>query len=146
MAASNPYYAYYLQQIGSGDYYKSHITVQRGRGWLGNLFRSAWSYLRPLATSAAKHVGAEALHTSSNIVRDAMENPSLPLSEIAKLRGREGLNKLASRAPDILAGRGGRQRLKKRVKRQTLPRRRERRTVPKKQFPAIRDLFSPPSP
>lgn len=146
MASANPYYEYYVQQMGSGDYYRSHIAVQRGRGWLGNLFRNAWGYLRPLAASAAKHIGAEVLHTGSNIVRDAMDNPSRPIGEIAKIRSKEGFNNLATRAPDILAGRGGR---KRRATRQSPVRRRERRTprqLPSRKPPAIRDLFSPPSP
>ena len=78
MATTNPYYQYYVEQMGSGDYYRSHIGIQRGHGWFGNLFRNAWSFLRPLATNAVKAVGKEALYTGSNIVHDAIDNPNTP--------------------------------------------------------------------
>lgn len=145
MATANPYYDYYVHQMGSGDYYRSHIAVQRGKGWLGNLLRSAWSYLKPVATSAAKHVGREMLSTGANIVRDSLDNPDQRLSDILKTRGKEGLVKLRERTPDILAGRGRRPKARKRLARQTPVRRRVRRT-PRKQTAAIRDIFSPVSP
>lgn len=138
MATANPYYQYYVAQMGSGDYYRSHIAVQRGRGWLGNLFKSAWTFLRPLATTAAKSVGKEMLLTGSNIVHDAITNPDTPLGDIAKTRGQEGFKRLSDR---VQSGKGVR---KRRAGRQTAARRRGGRT--RRRVPAIRDLFSPPSP
>lgn len=139
MATTNPYYQYYVEQMGSGDYYRSHIGIQRGHGWFGNLFRNAWSFLRPLATNAVKAVGKEALYTGSNIVHDAIDNPNTPLAQIAKERSREGFKRLAER---VQSGKGVR---KRRAPRQTAVRRRTERT-PRRRAPAIRDLFSPPSP
>lgn len=138
MATANPYYQYYVEQMGSGEYYRSHIAVQRGRGWLGTLFKNAWSFLRPLATTAAKSVGKEMLLTGSNIVHDAITNPDTPLGDIAKARGQEGFKRLSDR---VQSGKGVR---KRRAARQTAARRRGRRT--RRPVPAIRDLFSPPSP
>lgn len=139
MASTNPYYQYYVEQMGSGPYYRSHIGIQRGHGWLGNLFRNAWSFLRPLATNAAKAVGKEVLYTGSNIVHDAIDNPDTPLAQIAKERGMEGLKRISER---VQSGKGVR---KRRAIRQTAARRRTERTRHRR-VPAIRDLFSPPSP
>ena len=149
MAGENPYFAYYEAQMGSGalPYYHSRFTVQGGRGWIGNLFRGAWSYLRPLLGTA----GAEAVRTGTNIVRDVMANPSEPIKEIAKRRGREGLSNLAHRAGDSLSGRGVRVRRKRLAQKQLGRRGRRNAAVTAPQYrrnlvPAIRDLFSPPSP
>jgi hypothetical protein len=153
MASENAYYLYYKrQQEGSGavePYYRSHFGVQSGRGWLGNLMGSAWSYLRPILNSAAKEIGSEFRNTGSNILGDV------------KQRGREGVSRLVEKAVTSLSG-GGARRKRKRVQSKTPGRKRRitPATVPKKRRKkkgkntpglaappgSIRDIFSPPTP
>lgn len=157
MATQNPFYIYYTSQLGGSalPYYQSRFGVQGGRGFLGNLFRDAWSYLRPILGSAAKQVGAETLNAGSNILREVIASPNEPVKEIAKRHGRAGLANLAASAHRKLSGRGRR-------KRQSSSGPRRARAVPAKvkrtgrsarrppaQNPrtsTIRDIFSPVSP
>lgn len=159
MDAKNAYYDYYRNQMGSGDseYYRSRFGVQSGRGYWGNLMRGAWRFLRPLMGSAAKHVGAEALHTGSQIIRDSIASPNEPIGDIARRRGRDSIAKLAQTAASKLSG-GGSSRQRKRKPKKAVAaqlsigrrggkssRGSRRRTVVSR-TPNIRDIFSPPSP
>lgn len=161
MDAKNAYYAYYRNQIGSGapEYYQSRFVVQRGRGYWGNLMRGAWRFLRPLMGSAAKHVGAEALHTGSQIIRDSIASPNEPIGDIARRRGRDSIAKLAKTAAAKLSGgssSSSRQRKRKPKKagatqlatgrRGGKSSRGSRRRSDIARTPNIRDIFSPPSP
>ncbi len=157
-------------------YYQSRFAVQGGRGIFGNLLKGAWGFLRPLFGSAAKHLGAEALSAGSNIVRDSIASPGEPVADIARKRAREGLANLANRAASALTGSGKRtrrkapsaktprkkQKMKKKNKTQSgsdaMQYARTRRTSQStrgrrrggsssiNRAPAIRDIFSPPSP
>jgi len=101
MASANPFFAYYASQTGGGaplPYYSSRFRVQAGRGWFGNLFRSAWSYLRPLVSNAAKQAGAEAMHVGSNIMQDVLANPNEPMKSVIGRHGKEGLMSIAKAA------------------------------------------------
>jgi len=175
MERVNPYYAYYTAQIGGGGsslpYFRSRFRVQAGRGWFGNLFRSAWSHLSPLVSNAAKHAGAEALHVGSNMMKDVIANPNESLKSVISRQGKEGLMKIAKAAAagarpahpsaadqsgaNVQSGKG------RISRRQSAPRRRRARTAPtrglssrrrrQRQQPlpnnsSIRDIFSPPSP
>jgi hypothetical protein len=148
MASENAYYMYYKrQQEGSGalePYYRSHFGVQAGRGWLGNLFGSAWGYLRPILSSAAKELGAEARNTGTQILQDVRQ------------RGREGVSRLADKAVASLSGAGARRKRKRqqsnsagRKRRITPPPKKKRRkknqgaAAPQPPTPSIRDIFSP---
>lgn len=160
MATDNPFFVYYASQAGAGSslpYYSSKFRVQAGRGWFGNLFRSAWSYLRPLVSSAAKHAGAEALHVGSNIMQDVLANPNEPVRSVIGRHGKEGLMSIAKAAAagartsngQSGKGRSNRRQLGSR-RRQTrvavsrgVPRRRKQ---PPPSASTIRDIFSPPSP
>lgn len=164
MASNNAYYKYYSAQLGGGTvpYYHSKFIVQGGHGWFGNIFRSAWGLLRPLA----KHIGSEALNTGGNIMREAMSAaPQADIREIVKRQGREGLANLAQKAASTLRGRGGGCHRKRRRRAQTPAVRRGRRTTaavaaaatPRRRrrrrkktstssAPGIRDIFSPPTP
>lgn len=169
MHTTNPYFLYYSSnQVGRGvtfPYYRSSIRVQRGHGLFGNFLRSAWSVLRPLFTGAAKHVGAEALRQSSNVIGDVIDSPSQPLGDIVRRRGKEAVSNLtqtaihklkgggmgkggrvsksnrrqpgSARAVLVKVGRGAR----KKKKGTTRPTRKTKR-----QIPSIRDIFAPPSP
>lgn len=173
MDPNNPYYAYYKAQTGSGSapYYQSRFAVQGGRGVFGNLLRGAWGFLRPLFGSAAKHIGAEALTQGSNIIKDTISSPNESVANIARNRSQEGLANLAKKAVSALTGSGGHPRRttssssprkKKKIKRnsmsgsgsaQSSAKRRASRTTRGRgrgtgltNRPAIRDIFSPPSP
>lgn len=156
MEPINPFFAYYTSQVGSGaPYYQSRFHIQAGRGWFGNLFRSAWSYLRPLVTGAAKHAGAEALNVGSNMMKEVIANPDASLKDVIGRQGKEGLTSIAKAA---LAGARAGQSGKGRGRRQSLARRRQGRSVrtnavkrkrrarPLPSASTIKDIFSPPSP
>ena len=168
MHTTNPYFLYYsANQVGRGNtfpYYRSSFRVQRGHGLFDNFLRSAWSVLRPLFTGAAKHVGAEALKQSSNVLNDVIDSPSQPLGDIVRKRGKEAVSNLTQSAISKLQGGGmgkaGRATKGNRrqpgsaraalVKVGSGARKKRRTTQParrtKRRIPSIRDIFSPPSP
>lgn len=166
MASANPFFAYYASQTGSGGggggsslpYYSSKFRVQAGRGWFGNLFRSAWSYLRPLVSNAAKHAGAEALHVGSNIMQDVLANPNESMKSVIGRHGKEGLMSIAKAAAAGARPSSGQSGKGRGTRRQSGPRRRQarvavsrgvprrRRKQPPPSASTIRDIFSPPTP
>lgn len=166
MASANPFYDYYASQVGGGGssspYYRSSFRVQAGRGWFGNLFRSAWSYLSPLVRNAAKHAGAEALNVGSNIMKEVIANPNETVRGVVGRHGKDGLMSIAKAAASgarsgMTEGQSGKGR---RTRRQSTVRRRQARVAPsrgvvrrsRRKHPpppsasTIRDIFSPPSP
>lgn len=160
MATANPFFAYYASQTGGGSalpYYSSKFRVQAGRGWFGNLFRSAWSYLRPLVSNAAKHAGAEALHVGSNIMQDVLANPDESMKSVIGRHGKDGLISIAKAAAAGARPSKGQSGRGRSTRRQSGPRRRQarvavsrgvprRRKQPPPSASTIRDIFSPPSP
>ena len=166
MDALNPYFAYYAGQDGGAGhpYYRSRFRVQAGRGWFGNLLKSAWSFLRPLASGAAKHAGKEALKIGSNVVQDVLANPNDSIRQAVSRHGKEGLMQIAKAASvgaSAARAEGKAQTGQGRPNhRQSSIRRRRARITPLRRgaqarprlrrgptsVPPIRDIFSPPSP
>lgn len=168
----NPYYAFYAaQQQGAGStlpYYRSRFRIQAGRGWFGSLMRSAWNYLRPLASSAAKHAGAAAFNVGSNMMKEVVANPNESMKDVIMRQGTDGLTQIAKAAltgarqsVSTQSGKGRRGKHRQSASRRRQAKvaparrsssiksqrgRRQRRSQPLPNASSIRDIFSPPSP
>ena len=103
---------YYCRQAGGGGFVG--LPHQRGGG-LGSFFRGIFRALLPLAKSAGKAVGKQALATGAQIASDVVAGKNIKAA--AKLRTRKGASKLLRSAASKL-GRGlGRKPIKRRRKR-----------------------------
>ena len=107
------YYASQASQAGAGFQGQQY---QRGAG-LGSIFRGIFRALLPIAKSAGKVVGRQALKTGALIANDVVAGTSIKAA--AKRRGRQGAAKVLKRASRKLqTGKGlGRRPRKKRVTR-----------------------------
>ena len=126
-------------QVGGGSYFEGVPPYQRGYGWfagmprqrgsgLGDIFRSFWRVLKPLAkrvgpvlSSAGKAVGEEGLAATARILNDVVQGGDLKESVISE--GREGVRNLLGRAERKLAsqkGSGIRARAASKKKRKTI--------------------------
>jgi len=110
-------------QVGGGSYFEGLPPYQRGYGWfsgtprqrgsgLGDIFRSFWRVLKPLAkrvgpvlTSAGKAVGEEGLAATARILNDVVQGGDLKQSLVTE--GREGVRNLLGRAERKLASQSG---------------------------------------
>jgi hypothetical protein len=96
---------YYIrQQTGKGFVGDPY---QRGGG-LGNIFRGLYRFLLPLAKSAGKAVGKQALRTGAHIASDLVAGGDL--KKVLKTRGKRGASALLRSAASKLEQTGGRRR------------------------------------
>lgn len=109
----------YFHQTGSGGgkgYFEGLPPYQRGYGWfagmprqrgegIGDIFRSLWRVLKPLAkstlSSAGKAVGQEGLAATARILNDVVQGGDLKQSLVSE--GTEGVRNLLGRAERKLA-------------------------------------------
>ncbi len=103
------YYRDQATQSGHGMYVG--LPYQRGFG-LGSIFGRIIRGIAPLAKSALKTVGKEALHTGVQIASDALKGEDI--AESAKVRGRKAAAILLDKADRKMSGVN-----KKRRKKQT---------------------------
>ena len=124
------YYATQASQTGGGF---EGMRYQRGTG-LGSLFRSLFRVLMPVAKTAGRAIGKQALSTGAQIASDVVAGQSI--KESAKRRGRAGAAALLKRASRKLQrGKGlGRRRKRATKKRlgKTIKRARKRKAPAKK--------------
>ncbi|KAE8752844.1 hypothetical protein FOCC_FOCC000582 [Frankliniella occidentalis] len=94
-----PYTAYYLAQAQGGhgipNFYAG-APYQRGHGF-GDVLRSLFRLIIPVASKAAKAVGKQALIAGSNVVTDTLIN-NKPIKESLDNRWRETRGILADKA------------------------------------------------
>lgn len=93
-----------LNQTG-GSFYVGRV-FQRGSGFgyygrqqgtgMGDVFRSVWRYLVPLAKSAGESIGAEGLETGKRIIENLAQGANL--KETVLSEGKEGIAKLLHKA------------------------------------------------
>ena len=115
---------YYLRnQQGEGF---AGLPYQRGGG-LGSIFRGIFRALLPIAKSAGKTVGRQALRTGAEIASDVLSGSNLGVS--VKRRTRKGAATLAAKAARKLQ-KGGR--LGRRPKRKTIKGRATKKKVSRK--------------
>ena len=144
---NNVFYRYYAAQLGSGPgpYYMSHYRVQRGRGFWGSALRSIWGFLKPLIGPVA----GEGLRTASNITQDVISSPGRSLEDIARQRGREGIQNLTDKAVKALSGRGKKRKRKAAARPRKKRRQQSTASTRKRRTPltahSIQDIFSPSS-
>ena len=121
------YYAGQATQSGAGF---QGLRYQRGAG-LGSIFRGLFRFLLPVAKSAGKAVGKQALATGAQIASDVVGGANIKTA--AKRRARAGAAKLMKRAArKIQTGKGlGRRPPKKRAARKK-PRKSIKRTQKRK--------------
>ena len=128
-------------QVGGGSsgnerYFEGFPPYQRGYGWfagmprqrgagLGDIFRSLWRVLKPLAkrvgpvlSSAGKAVGEEGLAATARILNDVVQGGDLKQSLVSE--GREGVRNLLGRAERKLASQTGSGSKNNRKKRKTI--------------------------
>ena len=86
------YYAAQASQAGAGF---QGQQFQRGAG-LGSIFRGIFRALLPIAKSAGKVVGRQALKTGALIANDVVSGTSIKAA--AKRRGRQGAARILKRA------------------------------------------------
>lgn len=110
----------YIQptQLG-GEYYVGRV-FQRGRGLgyqgrhhgagLGDIFKSVWSFLKPMALGAAKNVGQEGMEAGARILSNLAQGADL--KETVVKEGKAGIKKLLDKAGQNLqeGGSAGRKR------------------------------------
>ena len=133
---------YPLYQRGHG--YFMGFPRQRGHG-LGNLFKSLWRFIRPIASnlgkaavplvkSAGRAIGEEGLATGARIINDIVEGKNIKESLVDE--GREGVRKLLEKASNKLQKQEGSGLIRKKRKRGSSFIRTERhligRSVPRK--------------
>jgi hypothetical protein len=90
---------------GSGHYYEGRV-FQRGNGMgyagrhsgdgMGDVLRSVWRYLKPMALGAAKTVGRESLDAGGRILTNLAKGEDL--HETVKNEGKEGIKRVLDRA------------------------------------------------
>ena len=99
-----------IAQHGNGYFYGSPFQ----RGWgpkgqtghgLGNIFRSLFRFLVPVAKKAVKVVGKQALRSGIDVAGDVVDGQSIKQS--LKSRGREGLQNLVKKARGEISGQEG---------------------------------------
>lgn len=95
------YYSNQTSQIGYGIHGFRGAPYQQGAG-LGNFFRALFRMAVPVITSAAGHIGNEALTTGANIAADVVKGR--PIVESIEEHGREGASKLFGRASRAIQG------------------------------------------
>lgn len=76
---------------------------QRGAG-IGNLFRQVWRYLLPMATSASKVLGREALAAGANFASDVLAGTST--KDSIKKHGKLAASNLLKKAATKVQGGG----------------------------------------
>ena len=123
------YYASQAAQSGAGF---QGMRYQRGAG-LGSIFRGLFRFLLPVAKSAGKAVGKQALATGAQIASDVVAGTDIKTA--AKRRARAGAAKLMKRAARKIQtgkGLGRRPRKKKRATKRKKPRKSIKRTGKRK--------------
>ena len=75
----------------------------RGQG-IGNIFRSLFRFLAPVAKKVGKAVGRQALQTGAEVARDFAAGE--PIKKSLEQRGRAGAKSLLDKAGKKLEGRG----------------------------------------
>lgn len=104
------YYSGQARQIGYGFV---GLPYQRGAG-LGSLFAGLFRAILPLAKSAAKSVGREALATGADMASDILQGESI--KRTVKRRGRKAASQLLKKASKKIAQTGGKRRKRRSVK------------------------------
>ena len=121
----------YFQTGGGVSFYEGLPLYQRGHGFfvgdalrqrghgLGDIFRSFWRILKPMAkslspivASAGKAIGQEGLATTARVLSDVVGGQDL--REAVASQGREGIKNLADRASRKLQKGSGRKLKRKR--------------------------------
>lgn len=99
---------YFLSQAQHGAGFTG-LQYQRGAG-IGNLFRQVWRFLLPVAASAGKTLGREALAAGANFASDVLAGtaPKVAMKKHGKVAASNLLSKAATKV------RGGGKRKKKR--------------------------------
>jgi hypothetical protein len=93
---------YYIrQQTGKGF---EGSQFQRGGG-LGNIFRGLFRFLLPVAKSAGKVIGKQALRTGAQIASDLVAGGDL--KKVLKTRGKRGASALLRSAAHEIDQKGG---------------------------------------
>ena len=121
---------YYLRnQQGEGF---SGLPYQRGGG-LGSIFRGIFRALLPIAKSAGKTVGRQALRTGAEIASDVLSGSNL--KDSVKRRSRTAAATLATKAAKKMqGGRLGKKPVSKTIKGQAIKKKASRkRKAPRKQ-------------
>ena len=96
---NNPYVQYYNEQVQTGGGISgafSGVRVQRGRGFLGNLGRSLWSFGKDLFSKAGKR----ALTSVADLAQDVIKGENVAQS--AKRRALEAGKNIADITLDEL--------------------------------------------
>jgi hypothetical protein len=95
LQSGGEFFAGRLYQRGVG------IGVRRHSGdGMGDILRSIWRYLKPMATSAAKGVGKEAAVAGSRILSNLAQGASL--KETMKTEGRQGVERALEAASQAI--------------------------------------------
>lgn len=104
-------YHYYTGQAGrggEGEFYRSQIRIQRGRG-LGSFVSRLWTdWVQPLIWRGAKAAGNQVLRTGGQILQDLAvpdNQTKQRAKDIALSRAEEGLTQLGSTALKTMVGR-----------------------------------------
>jgi hypothetical protein len=109
-------------QSGEGNYFEGRI-FQRGRGLgytgrhtgegMGDVLKTVWRFIRPIAVGAAKTVGKESLGAGGRILSNLAQGADL--KDTVQREGKEGVKRVLERASQRLQrgygarrGRGGR--------------------------------------
>jgi len=90
------YYMEQAEQAGAGFI---GMPYQRGGG-LGSIFRGIFRALLPIAKSAGKNIGRQALATGAQIAADVAGGEGIKAA--AKRRGREGVSNILKKAHNKL--------------------------------------------
>lgn len=129
------YDSYFYSQSGSGvNTFEGLPLYQRGHGYfsgyprqrgagLGNVFRTLWRFLRPIAktlapvaASAGKAIGEEGLATTARVLNNVVQGGTL--KDAVLNEGREGAINLLGKAERRLVsqrGKGSKRRRKKKI-------------------------------
>lgn len=108
-----------LYQRGHG-YFAGMPLRQRGHG-LGDILRTFWRLLKPMAVSAGKAVGQEGLATTARVLNDVVGGQNLKDSLASE--GREGVRHLldrASKSSHLQRGSGKRYKKRRTIKGQVI--------------------------